>query len=85
MTIKQIYTSIDELIEILKGSEYQSLSTILEHRMYKVSWTSGYEMLEEITSVLRRFISEHENTLNESVAKKINIIIEDIQSFSVNR
>ena len=49
---EDIYPAIDELIKILSENDKQTISNTLDHRMYKVSWTSRSELFEELSVVL---------------------------------
>lgn len=49
-----IYPAVEELIELLKQHSTSKLSVILDHRMHKVAWTTGDELLEELRSVLTK-------------------------------
>jgi len=75
-----IYSLIDALIDLLRGIRDDRLAKILEHRMYKVSWTCGSELLEEISSVLGSYVKDREQTMNPAVAELIREIQEAINS-----
>jgi hypothetical protein len=49
-----IYPAVEELIELLKQHPTSKLSAILDHRMHKVAWTAGDELLGELRSVLTK-------------------------------
>lgn len=53
-----IYPAVEELIELLKQHPTSKLSAILDHRMHKVAWTAGDELLEELRSVLTKARSD---------------------------
>lgn len=80
MTTEQIYTAIDELITQLNVDGNQKLAVILEHRMYKVSWTSSTEMLENIASILEGHVVEHENIVDKILVKKEREILKAIKT-----
>ena len=71
---EQIYAAIGDLIKLLKDRDHLKLAEILEHRLYKVSWTSSTELLENVVSILEKSIDEHENVVDELVVKKREII-----------
>lgn len=80
MTNEQIYAAIDELNVLLKASGQEKLATILEHRVYKVSWTSGSELLENIASILVKYIGEQGNDLDNLTVDKMKLIIKSVES-----
>jgi hypothetical protein len=51
-TTKDVYPAIEELIQRLSSHPKSRLSAILNHRMHKVAWTAGDELLEELHKVL---------------------------------
>ena len=53
-----IYPAVVELIALLKQHPTSKLSAILDHRMHKVAWTTGSELLEELRSVLTKVRSD---------------------------
>jgi len=74
MMTEQIYAAIGDLVKLLKDRDHLKLAEMLEHRLYKVSWTSSTELLENIVSILERSIGEHENVVDELEVKKREII-----------
>ena len=53
-SIDDIYPAVEELIELLKRDRTSMLSAILDHRMRRVAWTTGDELLEELRFVLTK-------------------------------
>ena len=51
-TTKDIYSAVEELIQRLSSHPKSKLPVILDHRMHKVAWTTGDELLEELQKVL---------------------------------
>ena len=64
-TIQDIYPAVEELILLLKEREHTKISSVLEHRMHEVSWTSASELYEELRNILCNAIS------NSDVAHEI--------------
>ena len=79
MITEQIYAAIGDLIKLLKDRDHLKLAEILEHRLYKVSWTSSTELLENVVYILEKSIGEHENVVDELVIKKKREIINAIK------
>lgn len=78
----EIYLDIEILIDFLKTNGQHKMAAILEHRMYKVSWTSSSELLEEIENVLKRFQEESGSVLDTEASKKMKRISESIKSLA---
>jgi hypothetical protein len=78
-TLKPIYTEIDLLISLLKANGGAKLATILEHRMYQVSWTSSIELLEEISSILVDYKKKCATGLDERSTEKLDSVIKKIE------
>lgn len=79
MTTEQIYIAIDELIALLKRGKHAKFAMTLEHRMYKVSWTSGSELLENVAYLLTAYSDEHGDNLDRETIEKIESIITAIR------
>lgn len=80
MTTEEIYTEIRELIVLLRNEGHDKLVGILEHRMFKVSWTSSSELLENISFVLTGFIREQQgNNIGHTTEEKMKSIIQAIE------
>ena len=73
---EDIYPAIDELISVFAQNNKQRLSDILHHRMYKVSWTSRDELLEELSNVLKKITKDDKKDLESLVIDQIEKIIQ---------
>jgi len=73
-TIEDIYYEINQLINELEQQNEQSISRVLYHRMYKVSWTSNEELFEEIQNILKNFLQT--NKISKQIHYKIKNLIE---------
>lgn len=51
-TPEDVYRSVNDLISALRAAGHEKLAGVLDHRLHKVAWTSGSELLEELRSVL---------------------------------
>ncbi len=75
--IDDVYPAIKEIIQLLKETENEELSSTLDHRMYQVCWTTGNELLEELMNVLQNYMaSDHfiENKMREHMKKIVAVI-----------
>jgi hypothetical protein len=54
-----VYKAVEALVRTLKADGETKPAHVLEHRMYKVSWTSSSELLEELEPVHNRLRSVH--------------------------
>lgn len=79
MTPEKIYAEIGKFIPLLKSGGNDKLARILEHRMYKVSWTSSTELLENVASILTDYINDHENTSDRVAVEQAKSIIKKIE------
>lgn len=82
--IQVIYNEVADLIEALKAENKGDLSNMLSHRMYKVSWTSSYELLDELKEVVHKIILVN-NDVNQKTVEKANHIVKLIDEFTVPR
>ncbi|MBP7216464.1 MAG: hypothetical protein KBA46_04180 [Candidatus Omnitrophica bacterium] len=79
-TAEDIYPAIKELVTFLKNNKYEHTANILEHRMYKVSWTSRTELFEELSLVLRQFLKTDGGKLETFITKQINQILSILET-----
>lgn len=77
--IEDVYAAIDELIKVLAQKNEQRVSDILDHRMYKVSWTSSSELFEELQGILRNFLQEKRSNLDNLIVGQIEEILKTIE------
>jgi hypothetical protein len=77
--IEDVYPAIDELIKVLAQKNEQRVSDILDHRMYKVSWTSSGELFEELQGVLKNFLQEKRSDLDNLIVGQIEEILKTIE------
>ena len=77
--IEDVYAAIDELIKVLAQKNEQRVSDILDHRMYKVSWTSSSELFEELQGILRNLIQEKRSNLDNLIVGQIEEILKTIE------
>lgn len=68
-----IYPAVEELIILLKPHPTSKLSAILDHRMHKVAWTTGDELLEELRGVLTK--AQRNEVLESDIITQINQLI----------
>jgi hypothetical protein len=81
MEATDIYTELDDLIVLLRNSSNNELAAILEHRMYKVTWTSGSELLECIADILGQELrAPRAPKRNAEITERMREILEDITS-----
>ena len=80
MTPDDIYKELGKFITLLKSDGNDQLAKILEHRMYKVSWTSSTELLECIASILTDYVGDDAKALNSDTVEKAKVIIKEIES-----
>lgn len=72
---QDVYTAVAELIAGLNAQGHHKLARILEHRMYKVPWTSSSELFEELEKVLTNALAEYKSLLdNQSIDKILSIV-----------
>lgn len=80
MISEQIYSDVAELIALLKANSQGEKAEILEHRMFRVSWTSSSELLQEIASLLEKLEGELiTNQKNSSLREKVKSTINTIK------
>ncbi|MGH8489689.1 MAG: hypothetical protein ACREXS_12695 [Gammaproteobacteria bacterium] len=77
---KNIYAAVADLIKTLDAAGHHRIANVLEHRMYKVGWTSSSELLEELAKVLRNFLSETEPALDDQSIEKAQHTLRTIET-----
>lgn len=75
-TTEDIYPAIEELINRLKSHPTSKLSAVLDHRMHKVAWTAGDELLEEVHKVLTSVSVDESSTFELEVRTQIERLID---------
>ncbi len=73
--IEKIYNEIEALILLLREKGEQSLANVIDHRMYKVSWTTSSELLECIGKLLKEELEVRGAEMDELVAKKVRDVL----------
>ena len=75
-TPQDIHPAVEELILLLKERGQAKISSILEHRMHEVAWTSASELHEELRNVFCEAISKSDVTpeIVEQMKKLIAVI-----------
>ncbi|MGQ0595514.1 MAG: hypothetical protein ACT4QB_23605 [Gammaproteobacteria bacterium] len=71
-----VYTAVAELIVGLNAQRHHKLARTLEHRMYKVPWTSSSELFEELEKVLTNALTEYKALLDKQSLDKVRSTIE---------
>jgi hypothetical protein len=72
---QDVYTAVAELIAGLNAQGHHKLASVLEHRMYKVRWTSSSELFEELEKVLTNALTEYKSLLDGQSIDKIQSIV----------
>lgn len=78
-TASDIYPAVEELIKQLRLYPKSNLSAILDHRMHKVAWTTGTELLEELYNVLKESRSDGVSLFDTDVKKQIDQLVDVIK------
>jgi succinate dehydrogenase flavin-adding protein (antitoxin of CptAB toxin-antitoxin module) len=81
--INDVYYEAEKLIKILVQENETQLAGVLNHRMYKVSWTSREELLDELDNVLKNYVHTRGDNIDKKIADQIMKIIEIIQQENV--
>lgn len=78
---EQLYSDVADLVALLKANAQGKNAEILEHRMFKASWTTNSERLEQIASVLATIQSELLPIQNISpVGEKVKFTLNTIRN-----
>lgn len=80
MTPDEIYIELGKLIVLLNSDDNEKLVRILEHRMYKVAWTSSSELLERAASIL----NENIDVMSKEASERAKLIITEIEEIIRN-
>ena len=70
---QDVYTAVAELIAGLNAQGHHKFANILEHRMYKVPWTSSSELFEELENVLTDALTEYKSLLDNQSIDKVRL------------
>ena len=81
--INDVYYEAEKLIKILVQENETQLAGVLNHRMYKVNWTSREELLDELDNVLKNYVHTRGDNIDKKIADQIMKIIEIIQQENV--
>ncbi len=76
--IEDVYLAISKLIKELEQQNEQQFSRILYHRLYKVSWTSTDELLEEIQNILKNILKTNKINKIEQIENILKTIEETL-------
>jgi hypothetical protein len=74
-TPDDVFSAVRELIVTLDRLGHKRVSTILQHRMCVVSWTSRSELFEELREVLAEFLATDGSRIDTLLADQIRSII----------
>ncbi len=80
-TVDELYRAIDELIIELSAAGYSALADILNHRLHKVAWTTGSELLEELQKILSDTLRAQETTLPTDIVCRVSELLRIITDF----
>ena len=69
-----VYIEVESLIKLLRSQGHQRLSDILCHRMYDVAWTTGSELMDELTTVLDEAVADASCGFDEVTLDKIAFV-----------
>ena len=79
-TTNDIYPAVEKLIIQLKEYPASNLSVILDHRMHKVAWTTGGELIEELYRVLTSSLINESSLFSLEVRIKIERLLNLIKN-----
>lgn len=82
--IDKIYSKLEELIKFHKNMGEERLASILDHRMHKVSWTTGTELLEEVYKILHLHLNSSTQIFDDSIRTQIKMVENLIEKFLLN-
>jgi hypothetical protein len=74
--IQEFYSFIKAITGKLSDNGFSNISEIINHRMYKVSWTTGSELLEELENVFSEFKKESWSLVSDELKSDINDCLE---------
>jgi hypothetical protein len=72
---QDVYITVAGLIADLNAQGHHKLASALEHRMYKVPWTSSSELFADLEKVLTNALAEYKSLLDsQSIGKILSIV-----------
>jgi len=83
MTIESVYRAADALITALKSGGHVELASVLDHRLHKVAWTSGSELLEELRGVLSEALGPGSASKSTLPTEQIRALLRTIEALEV--
>jgi len=73
-----IYCAVGQLIALLHEVDQDRVADILDHRLNRVAWTSGSELLEEVRNILEDGEHLQNVTCTPQLAERVAAIVEMI-------
>lgn len=67
--IHDVYSRVNEVLHALKAERNDKLSGMLEYRMRSVAWSSGFELLDELSLFFQKAIDDKNNGLSDHLVQ----------------
>lgn len=76
--INDIYPALEELMVFFEKNDQKYISSIIQHRLHKVKWTTRNELFDEISKVLSDYVRMNRGNLDVAINNQINRILDII-------
>lgn len=74
-TIQDVYDELDTLVPQLKQDGQEKLANRIHHRMHKVAWTSGIELVRELQAVLTTPLQSDSEGYKPETKEQLHLIL----------
>lgn len=78
--LTKLYESVDNLTRLLDEQRNVDYAALLRHRLHEVAWTSPYELLEELSEVLARYVAEPPAYATDQTVRQVRVVLADVQA-----
>jgi hypothetical protein len=78
-SLAQLYNEVDQFVGELQSENETHLAAILTHRLHNVAWTGPQELLEELHSVLAKYLEVREKQPPMPLTRHARAILENIE------
>jgi HPt (histidine-containing phosphotransfer) domain-containing protein len=79
-----LYAEIEGLIAKLESAGYRHLAEILSHRIHKVAWTSGSELMDELARTLEQVLQGDFGEIGANLQQDVRNVLNAVRGNRVN-
>jgi hypothetical protein len=80
-SVDDVYAALKEVIPQLESVGKSKLAAVLTHRLYRVPWTTGHELLEELQRVLSDALASDARDVPKTLYDQLRRILVTIEDY----